>query len=176
MTTVAREHSLETSTWPTRLQLITAVCSIVFTIGTTLQNFVIINTDTLIQMMVLAGKTPADAADAAPGFLVGFRIVGCLYIVGNALGILAVLRRSWTWLFWVVIAVNLTQAAGVVMVPPEVFEASIDEFGPAGVLPSIVTDGGALLLTLLLLGFFVRYRRPWARPRSGPPSASGSAQ
>ncbi len=165
MTTLVRNHSPRAATWSDRLQLITAACSLVFTIGTTLQNFVIINIDTLTRMMVLAGKTPAEAADAAPGFLTGFRIVGCLYIAGNALGILAVLRRGWGWLFWVVIAVNLTQAAGVVMVPSEAFEASMDQFGPAGLLPSLVTDGGALLLALVLLGFLLRYRRPWAQPR-----------
>lgn len=166
MTTATRERSRETSAWSSRLQLITAVCSVIFTVGTTLQNFVIINTDTLIEMMVLAGKTHGEAADAAPQFLTGFRIVGCLYMVGNALGVLAMLRRNWAWLFWVVIAVNLTQAAGVVMIPPEVFEASVNEFGPAGAVPSVVTDGGALLLSLFLLGFFIRYRRPWALPRA----------
>jgi hypothetical protein len=49
------------------------------------------------------------------------------------------------------------------MVPPEVFEASFDRFGPVGVLPSLVIDGGAALLTLLLLGFLIRRRRPWAQ-------------
>lgn len=165
MTTVRADRPPTRTDWTDRLQIIAGVCSIVFTIGTALQNFAVVNLATLERMMVLAGQTGVQAADGAPGFLLGFRAVGCVYIAGNALGILALLRRNLTWLFWVVLTVNATQAAGVVMVPPEVFEASIDQFGPVGILPSVVTDGGALALTLLLLGFLIRFRRPWARPR-----------
>lgn len=146
-------------------QLVTGVCSILFTIGTTLQNFVIINAATMRQMMELAGQTPQQAAAAAPGFLLGFRIVGCVYIIGNAIGILALLRRGWTWLFWVVIAVNLTQAAGVVMVPREMFTVAAQAYGFWGVLPSIITDGGALLLSVGLLLLLAITRRPWGRSR-----------
>ncbi|SDS68863.1 hypothetical protein [Microlunatus soli] len=149
------------------VQLITGICSIVFTIGTVLQNFVIINRRAVEQMMVLAGQSAEAASAAAPGFLTGFRIVGCVYILGNAIGILALRRRNATWLFWVVLAVNLTQAAGVVMIPPEVFRASIALYGPAGILPSVITDGGALLVTVLLVIVLIRHRRPWGPARTG---------
>jgi hypothetical protein len=62
---------------------------LIFTIGTTLQNFVIVDLEMLEQTMQLAGNTPAEAEDSAPGFLLGFRIVGTLFIIGNALGMLA---------------------------------------------------------------------------------------
>ncbi|MHA6620864.1 hypothetical protein [Pseudonocardia sp. DLS-67] len=57
----------------------------------------------------------------------------------------------------------MTQAAGVVagLVPPAVLQASIDLYGPAGVLPTLVTDGSAAVL--VLLAFAVRYRGVWAR-------------
>ncbi|GAA1710051.1 hypothetical protein GCM10009745_67500 [Kribbella yunnanensis] len=151
--------------WTPRLQVLVGVCSIVFTIGTALQNFWIVNHETLVRMMVLAGRSEADAEAGAPGFLIGFRVVGCLYILGNAAGILALRKQKQAWLFWLMIAVNLTQAVGVFAVPPEMFEASTDRLGPVGALPSLVTDGGAAVLTLVLLGFLIRSRRPWAQRR-----------
>jgi hypothetical protein len=49
------------------------------------------------------------------------------------------------------------------MIPPEVFEATNDIYGPVGLLPTIVADGGALLLVIVLLVSFARYRTPWAQ-------------
>ncbi|MFC7548178.1 hypothetical protein [Plantactinospora sp. GCM10030261] len=153
------------SRWTRPLQLLTVVCSVVFVIGTTLHNFLIIDVGTVTEMMRLAGSTPAEAQMSAPGFVTGFRIVGCLYIVGNAIGLLA--RAGHGWVFWTVLGVNVTQAAGVVAIPPEVFTATRAEFGPAGLLPSLITDGGAAVLTLILVGFLIRYRRPWAYRNAG---------
>ncbi|WP_231950495.1 hypothetical protein [Allokutzneria albata] len=141
--------------------MLVLACSIVFTIGTALQNFVIVNVDMLEHTMRLAGQTAEQAATNAPGFLTGFRIVGCVYIVGNAIGLFALSGRN--WVFWVALVVNLTQAAGVLMIPFEVFRASLDLYGVPGLLPSVITDGGALLLTLVLVASLLRYRAPWAR-------------
>lgn len=44
-------------------------------------------------------------------------------------------------------------------IPPEVFRATVDVHGWAGLLPSVVTDGGAVVLVVLLLVF----RRRWSR-------------
>jgi|GEM_PF-2143166 len=150
--------------WTRRLQILVAVCSLIFTIETAIQNFVIVDLEMLEHTMQLAGSTPAEAADDAPGFLFGFRIVGTLFIIGNALGMLALTGRN--WVFWLALVVNIGQAAGVVMIPPEVFEATNDIHGPAGLLPTIVTDGGALLLVIVLIASYVKYRTPWARARS----------
>lgn len=155
--------ALAPTRWTRPLQVTVGVASLVFTAGTTVQNFVIVNLETLEQMMLLAGADPTAASADAPGFLTGFRVVGCLYIVGNALGILALKRRTRAWLFWVVLGVNLTQAAGVFMVPGEMFAAAVDRFGWVGVLPSAVTDSGALLLSVVLLATLIRYRHPWAQ-------------
>ena len=106
-----------------------------------------------------------DATANAPGFVTGFRVVGRLYMLGNALGILALLQRTWTWLFWVVIGVNASQAVGVV-IPPEVFTATRDRFGTAGLIPSYATDGGAILLVITFAAFFICYRTPWAQHRT----------
>jgi hypothetical protein len=144
-----------------RLQVLTAVCSVVFAIGTALQTFVIIDNALVIHAMQLAG-TP-DATAQAPGFVAALRTVGVGYLIGNALGVLALGGRA--WVYWLVLTVNTTQAAGVVagFVPPVVLQASIDLHGPVGVLPTLVTDGGAAGLVLVLLAFAVRYRGPWAR-------------
>lgn len=140
------------------------VASAVFTIGTAVQCFVIVDTDTLERMMELAD--PASA-DAMPWFLITFRLVGCLYILGNAVGVLAVLRRPWPWLFWLVLCVNATQAVGLVLVPPEMYTVANERFGIAGILPTLVTDGGAVVLVVVLMAVFAATRAPWgSRSRS----------
>ena len=161
-------HDLLPTRWTRPLQLVTAFCSVVFLIGTTLQNFVVVDVALIETMMAQAGG--ADPAGEAPGFTTGFRIVGCLYMVGNALGILAFWLRS-GWLFWVVLAVNLTQGLGFLMIPGEMWSAAVERFGAVGVLPSAVTDGGAAILAAVLIVTLVRYRRPWAQR----PAMIGSA-
>ncbi|MET0235201.1 MAG: hypothetical protein ABW224_11225 [Kibdelosporangium sp.] len=151
--------------WTRRLRVLVVWCSVVFTVGTALHGFVIIDVGVIERMMTLAGADPAEA----PGFLAGFRMVGAVFVVGNALGLLAL--RGWPWLFWVVLAVNAGQAAGVVLVPWVMFEAVVAEYGWAGVLPSVVTDGGALVLVLVMLGRVsarARRRGGSARPSALP--------
>ena len=94
-----------------RILKITGIASVIFTIGTALHAFVIVNEQTLARMFELAEAEPT------PGFLTAFRAVGCLYIAGNAAGILALQGKPRTWLFWLVLAVNATQAVGVAAVP-----------------------------------------------------------
>lgn len=117
--------------------------------------------------MRLAGQSAVEAEDNAPGFLLGFQIVGCVYVVGNAIGMLAL--RGYAWVFWVTILVNVTQGFGFVAIPPEFWDAARDHHGFAGLPPSIVTDGGAIILALALIGSFIVYRTPWAyqRPVAG---------
>ncbi|MGW7535106.1 hypothetical protein [Amycolatopsis sp. NPDC054798] len=152
-------RKFQPTAWTRPLQIATVVCSLAFTLGTILQNFVIIDLDMLRLALRSAGASTSDAQ----GFLIGLRTVGCLYIVGNAVGLLALTGR--TWPFWVAVAVNVTQAAGVVAIPPAVFDASVALDGPAGILPSVITDGGAALLSLALLGSLVVFRTPWAQRR-----------
>ena len=66
--------------------------------------------------------------------------------------------------------VNLTQGLGFVMIPPEMWTTARDRYGVVGVLPSAITDGGGALLALLLVGAFLRYRRPWAQLRGAATS------
>ncbi|WP_282776394.1 MULTISPECIES: hypothetical protein [unclassified Nocardia] len=148
--------------WPGALLMATGVASAVFTLGTAVQCFVIVDLETLDRMMELAD--PA-AADAMPWFLIVFRLAGSLYIVGNAVGMLGLLRRPWPWLFWIVVLVNATQAAGLVLVPPEMFTAAREEFGISGILPTVVTDGGAAVLTVVLVVTFLGTRAPWGHRR-----------
>ncbi|MFE9577546.1 hypothetical protein ACFYO1_14240 [Nocardia sp. NPDC006044] len=143
------------------LLLVAGSASIIFTIGTALQAFVIVNHDTLTHMMILAHADPGGA----DGFLTAFRLVGCVYLIGNAVGILALRRRPVPWLFWLVLAVNATQAAGLKAVPPEMFTAARAEFGWPGLLPSLVTDAGGALLALTLLAAFAITRTTWGQAR-----------
>jgi hypothetical protein len=53
----------------------------------------------------------------------------------------------------------------VFVIPPEVSQASIAMYDPAGILPTVITDGGALILALILIASFVRFRAPWAQRR-----------
>ncbi len=156
------------SRWTVPAQAVVCVCSFLFVIGTTIQTFVVIDDDTVRDMMRLAGNSTAEAQAGAPGFLVGLRVVGCLYIAGNAVGLLA--RRGRTWVFWTVLLVNATQAMGLLVIPPEVFDVTRDRFGAVGLLPSLVTDGGAAVLAFALVALFVAYRTPWAYRRTQPPA------
>jgi hypothetical protein len=163
MTDTEKTQKYAPSRWTRPLLLLTGICSIVFLIGTTLHNFVVVDTQLIEAMMREAGAE--DPAGEAPGFTTGFRVVGCAYMLGNALGVLAFWSRA-TWLFWVVLGVNLTQGLGFVMIPGEMWSVASDRYGVAGILPSAVTDGGAALLTLVLLAALVRYRAPWAQERA----------
>jgi hypothetical protein len=145
------------------IRAVTVACSLVFVIGTVLQNVVVIDLTMMRRAMELAGAPAEDAS----GFMAGLRLVGWVFVVGNALGLFALSGRR--WLFWVVLAVNAGQATGVVLapfglgpIPPEVFEATVDVHGWVGLLPSLVVDGGAAVLVVLLLVF----RRHWTRSTS----------
>lgn len=148
---------------------LTGWASVVFVLGTAVHAFVVVDVQTLTRMMVLAEADPAQA----PEFLVWFRVVGCLYVVGNAVGVLALRGRPSRWLFWVVLAVNATQAAGVRLVPPEVFVAASERFGVLGVLPSLVTDIGALVLVVVLVTTSASTLATWGQVRVVP-GKSGS--
>ncbi|QXV63364.1 hypothetical protein [Amycolatopsis sp. TNS106] len=139
--------------WTSKIRLVTVLCSIIFVAGTTLQNYVIIDVDLIESSMRLKGVDTGDA----PAYLGALRLVGNVFIVGNALGLLVWFR--WPWLFWPVLAVNVGQAFGVYVVPFEVHRAAITEHGWPGVLPSLVTDGGAVILSIVLIVAYVRARR-----------------
>ncbi|WP_410665694.1 hypothetical protein [Amycolatopsis sp. lyj-84] len=139
--------------WTPKIRLVTVLCSIVFVAGTALQNYVVIDLDLIEASMRLKGVETGDA----PAYLGALRLVGNIFIVGNLLGLLVWFR--WRWLFWPVLAVNVGQALGVYVVPFEVHRAAIDEHGWPGVLPSLVTDGGAVILSILLIVAYVRSRR-----------------
>lgn len=157
-----RGATYQPTSWTRPLLILTGVCSIVFTIGTTLHAFAVVDTQLIETMMRMAGGD--DPAGDAPAFTTGFRIVGCVYIVGNALGMLAFVIRS-AWLFWTVLAVNVTQAMGWFMIPGEMWTAAHERHGVAGVLPSAITDGGAALLVAALVAGLIRVRGPWAQQR-----------
>ncbi|OPF84760.1 hypothetical protein VT50_0201800 [Streptomyces antioxidans] len=148
------------------LQVVTAVCSLLFALGSALHGFAVIDTSVIEEMMRRAGG--ADPAGDAPGFTTGFRIVGTVYVVGNALGVLALWSRSQV-LYWWVLAVNVTQGLGWVMIPSEMWTVVSDRYGAWGVLPSAVTDGGAVVLSVVLLVALVRFRTPWAQRRAVRP-------
>ncbi|MFE0021376.1 hypothetical protein [Amycolatopsis sp. NPDC059021] len=150
-------------TWTPGLRLAVAVCSAVFAIGTALQNFVVIDPHMIELAMRLAGKTPAEAQAEAPGFLTVLRLVGDLYLAGNLLGLLALWPRA--RIFWLVLIVNITQAAGVIAIPPAVFRASLELYGPVGLLPSLLTDGGALVLSLVLIFRWLSGKRAQRKER-----------
>ncbi|MCO1653741.1 hypothetical protein [Pseudonocardia humida] len=152
--------------WTRPLQVLTVVCSAVFVLGTAAQAFLVIDTDLVAHAMRLAGTSAAAAERDAPGFVAALRVTGLAYLLGNAVGLLALTGRA--WVFAVVLVVNATQAAGVVagLVPVVVLQASHDRFGVPGLLPTLVTDAGAALLVLVLVGFLVRFRAPWARRRT----------
>lgn len=156
--------------WTRRLQLLTVVCSAVFVIGTALQNFVFVDLHLMETAMRHSGMTESEAANAAPAFLRGFRIVGSIYIVGNAVGLLALSGKA--WVFWIALLVNVTQAAGVFVIPPPVLTAQQELRGGASYATTLIVDGGALILAAILLLSLARFRAPWAYQRASGAMAS----
>ncbi|QWF78480.1 hypothetical protein [Amycolatopsis sp. CA-230715] len=166
MGTKTMSKRLAPTRWTPRLGVLVAVCSVVFVVGTAVQTFAVITPELMERSMALSGRSAEEIAAESPGFLRALRLVGIAFIPLNALGVLA-FRYRWSWLFWAMLVISAGQAAGVVagMVPPTVLRASIDLYGPLGVLPTLVTDGCAALLSLILLGFLLKYRTPWAQLR-----------
>ncbi|ADD45375.1 hypothetical protein [Stackebrandtia nassauensis] len=140
----------EPTVWTRRLQLLTAVYSVVTTVGTA----IVLG---YVTPEVLAERTTASAAEI-DGFLPGFRAVGVTFLVLNALGIAALWNRR--WIFWVAMLTNLAQAVGFFTVD---FETT--GMRDLAVLGTWITDGGGGLLGLVLLGFLIRYRSAWAYRR-----------
>ncbi|MCP1146815.1 hypothetical protein [Lysinibacillus endophyticus] len=155
-------YELADSTTTRKLQLTIFICSIIFTIGTAIHNFVIINPSLIETMMQMAGV--ADPSGEASGFTFGFRIVGCVYIIGNALGLLAIVSRS-KILWWVVLTINITQATGPFMIPSSMWTAVNDVYGVVGILPSVITDGGAIILSIIMIVSMFKFRTTWAERR-----------
>lgn len=112
--------------------------------------------------MQMAGV--ADPAGEASGFTFGFRIVGCIYIIGNALGILALNSRS-KILWWVILVINITQATGPIMIPSSMWTAVNNVYGVIGILPSVITDGGAIILSFIMIVSMFKFRTTWAQKR-----------
>lgn len=131
-------------------------------IGSALHNFVSIDSSVIEEMMRAAGGD--NPATDAPGFTSGFRLAGDIYIAANAVGIAALWSRA-SWLYWWVLAANVTQGLGWVMIPSQMWTVVACRYDFVGVLPSAVTDGGAVLLAIGLIGLLFRYRATWARDR-----------
>jgi hypothetical protein len=142
-------------------------CSAIFTLGTALQTFVFVDLALIGAAMRFAGLSEADAAVAAPGFLTGFRLVGVVYILGNAVGLLALSGK--TWVFWVTLLVNVTQGAGVFVIPPSVIAAMREVHSGAAYVTTLIVDGGGLTLSAILLTSFIQFRQPWAYTRESAP-------
>jgi hypothetical protein len=159
--------------------VLTAICGLVFAVGTAVQAFVVITAETVGHAMALAGRAPAEIAAGAPELVTTLRMVGVGFLVANLLLLAAVRGRAWT--FWLALAVSAAQALGVVagMVPWVVLVATHERFGVAGLLPTLVTDGGSAVLAVLLLIALARYRAPWAQLRpsaarvASPPRSRG---
>lgn len=146
-----------------RLQRAVASCSLIFALGTALHNFVIIDPSFIETMMKMAGVS--NPAAEAVSFTKGFRIVGCLYIVGNALGVLSIKSRSGA-LWWILLFVNMTQGLGFALIPASMWRLALDVYGVWGILPSAITDGGALVLVMTMIYSMIKYRSTWGQRRA----------
>ncbi|MEV4114997.1 hypothetical protein, partial [Nonomuraea sp. NPDC049695] len=63
------------------------------------------------------------------------------------------------WSYWAALLVNLTQAVALPgLVPGQVHQAALQRFGFPGLLPIVVTGGGAVLLTCALIARLISVR------------------
>jgi hypothetical protein len=106
----------------------------------------------------VAANSPDLSAEQIHGFLVGFRVVGLVFLAANAIGLLAMWGKAWT--FYFVLVLDLIQGIGFLT-----FDRAAAGLHDLGNLASIVTDGGGGVLALVMLGFLVRHRTAWARRR-----------
>jgi hypothetical protein len=136
-------------------------------IGTALQTFLFVDESLIARSMQLSGMSAAEAAVDAPGFLSMWRMVGIAYIIGNAVGLLAPLGDA--KVFWVVLLVNASQAAGIFVISPTVITAMQEMNGGAAYITTLIVDGGALILIAILLLSLLRFRTPWAYSRAAVP-------
>lgn len=147
---------------PGRLQVLVAVCSVLLTVATALHTFAAFDHAVLQRGLVDPGLT--DAATASLVFIV-LRVAGVLFMVGNALGILALWSRP-DWLFGTVLGVNVAQALVWVLVPGAVWTAAGDAYGWSHTLPGMMAIGGALALAVVMTWTLLR-RGPWGEPVPG---------
>ncbi|GAA4919488.1 hypothetical protein HD597_006005 [Nonomuraea thailandensis] len=151
--------------WNHRLRVLTFACSFVFALCALLQGWLVINDETVEVALRLAGRTAAEASAEAPGFVAQFRAVLAYYAAGNSLGMLALRGAAWT--FWVTLLINLTQITGPLgLIPAHVYRAAFHLHGPAGLLPTIVLSGGALILSVTLISRIIPCREIWAELRA----------
>ena len=85
-----------------------------------------------------------------------------VYIIGNMLGILALNSRS-RILWWVILVVNITQATGPIMIPSSMWTTVHNVYGVLGILPSAITDGGAIILSFIMIASMFKFRTTWAQ-------------
>jgi hypothetical protein len=140
------------------LQKIIGSSSIIFTIGTFVHNFFIINTSLIKIMMQNSNVQEIDME--AIKFTNNFRMIGCIYIIGNSIGIVSfkiLLKIFW----WVILIINFTQGLGFIMIPKIFWEIVFKEYGLLGLLPTIITDGGGLILSIIMIFYSIKCKSAW---------------
>jgi hypothetical protein len=146
------------------LQKIIGSGSIIFTMGTFIHNFFIINVPMIKTVMQNSNVQEVDIE--AIKFTNNFRIIGCIYIIGNSIGIVSfkiVLKIFW----WVILIINFTQGLGFIMIPKIFWEIVFKEYGLLGLLPTIITDGGGLILSTLMFFYSIKYKSVWGIDKRG---------
>ncbi|MEW9556515.1 hypothetical protein [Nonomuraea sp. NPDC050783] len=136
--------------WSPLLLRATFACSFVFAIAILGYGWTVTSPETTALALRLAGRSAAEAPAALPRLLAHLRAVIAILVAGNVLGMSAL--RGSTWSYWVALLVNLTQG-GVLssLVPGQVHQAVLQRYGFAGLLPIVVTGGGAVLLAVALI-------------------------
>jgi hypothetical protein len=138
--------------WTRRLQLFTAVASVLTTSGTA----VVLG---YVTPEVLRATSPHMSSGDIDRFLLGYRTVGIIFLAANCVGILALWNRA--WIFYFVLALDVIQGIGFLTFNRQT--AGLRDLGNIG---SILTDGGGGIVALILVGFLIRYRTAWAHAES----------
>lgn len=144
-------HPRQATIWTRPLQRLTAVYSVATTVGTAL----VLG---YVTPEVLLARTEIEPGNV-DGWLIAFRAVGIVFLVLNAIGIAAVWDKA--WVFWVILATDLFQGVGFFVV-----DWSSTGLSGLGMIGTYITDLGGGILGIILLGFLIRYRTPWAYQRS----------
>lgn len=138
--------------WTRPLQMTVAVGSLLTTIGTA----IVLGYVTPEQ---IAAHSPDLSAQQINNFLIGYRIVGFVFLAANAVGLLAMSGKA--WVFYFILALDIIQGIGFLT-----FDRTTAGLRDLGNVASITTDGGGGVLALVMLGFLVRYHAAWAKHRA----------
>jgi hypothetical protein len=140
------------------MRIFISLFSIILTAGTFFHNFLIINENLIFEMMKFSAVE--NVLKESITFTRNFRIIGCIYIIANFCGVLSV-KYCNKFIWSIILITNFTQGLGFIMIPPIVWKTIYNHYGILGLIPTVITDGGGLIIFSIMIVFMLKYKSLW---------------